>query len=99
MARRPQNRERRHVRAEEREEKYGRAERPAREKIVFCISRSAAAERKDADVQDRDQVSEDDRDNHGASRRGPGPSSRCVGQKVRTSHQSITESPRVYTTW
>ena len=81
VARCAEDRERGHVRAEQRQQEHGRAERAAGEKVVFGVRGAALrAEREDADVEHDRQVREDDRGrNHSSARRS---GSRCDGQSM-----------------
>ena len=97
VARRPEDRERRHVRAEEREQEDVLAERSIGQEIAFRpLAPRGAPEREDADVEDDAQVEEDDeRRDHGRSpapdaRSGPpaadsASASRWAGHANRTS--------------
>ena len=91
VARRAEDRERRHVGAEQRQHEHERAERAAGEEEVLGAGASVgAAEREDADVDDRDQVEPDDAS--GITGRG---SSRCDGQYRRTSSAITDRTARV----
>src|SRR5262249_31917975 len=69
MARRAEDRERRHIRAEEREQKNELTQRAIGQKIVFRrMLAHFAAESEDSDVNDDRQVSEDEKRGNHASR-------------------------------
>ena len=95
MARRAENRERGHIGADERQQEDRRAERAAREEVVFGAAAAAPrAEREDADVEDDAQIGEDDeRRNHSRSR------TRCEGQISRVSTHIAGASSAVYAAW
>ena len=88
-----QDGERRHVRAEQRQQEHNRAERASGQEVVLRVRllRGRAA-REDPDVQDDRQIRKDD----GGRNHRRELSSRCAGQCHRTSTQRSAEAAIVY---
>ncbi len=86
MARRAEDRERRHIRAEEREQKNELAQRAIGQKIIFRrMLAHFAAESEDADVNDDRQVSEDEKGRDQSVRASLSSPSKCDGHAYLTS--------------